>query len=296
MVIATGPYRAVIASVGASLRQLQYQGRDLIVPFAADQVRPFFRGAVLAPWPNRVVSGHYLLGGSAQQLALNESARRHALHGLVLWLDFAVASRESSAVSFMQVIEPQEGYPCRVALEVTYRLDALTGLAWQVTAISLSGPAAPYGTAPHPYLVAGPAGLNEWKLTLPARSVIDVDGPRLLPAGRREVAGSDFDFSVGKRLGAIEIDHAFGDIIWDNSSKASAILEDPSGSGVVMTWDKACPWVQVHTADQPLSEYDRLGLAVEPMTCPPDAFNSHQDLVWLEPGQTHQATWQIRAL
>jgi aldose 1-epimerase len=34
-----GAYEAHIASVGASLRALTFDGRDLVVPFAADEVR-----------------------------------------------------------------------------------------------------------------------------------------------------------------------------------------------------------------------------------------------------------------
>ena len=75
-------YEAVIASVGASLRSLTYEGRDLVVPFDADEVRPAYRGATLAPWPNRVVDGRYTFGGVEQQLPLTEPARGHALHGL----------------------------------------------------------------------------------------------------------------------------------------------------------------------------------------------------------------------
>jgi aldose 1-epimerase len=52
-------YTATIASVGASLRVLQHRDRDLVVPFEADQLRPVYRGAILAPWPNRVVEGRY---------------------------------------------------------------------------------------------------------------------------------------------------------------------------------------------------------------------------------------------
>ncbi|PKQ34450.1 MAG: galactose mutarotase, partial [Actinobacteria bacterium HGW-Actinobacteria-11] len=55
-----------------------------------------------------------------------------------------------------------------------------------------------------------------------------------------------------------------------------------------------CPWVQVHTADTPaVAATHRIGLAVEPMTCPPDAFNSGVDLVTLAPGEAHAASWRI---
>ncbi|QHK19032.1 hypothetical protein GU243_03865 [Pseudarthrobacter psychrotolerans] len=62
-----------------------------------------------------------------------------------------------------------------------------------------------------------------------------------------------------------------------------------------MAWGRACPWLQIRTADKPATAADRLGLAVEPMTCPPDAFNSGEDLIQLEPGSSHQAGWSIFA-
>lgn len=49
--IAAHGFQAVIASVGASLRALTADGRDLVVPFDADEVRRAYRGATLAPWP-----------------------------------------------------------------------------------------------------------------------------------------------------------------------------------------------------------------------------------------------------
>ena len=67
-----GDYEAIIASVGASLRTLTFDGRDLVVPFDADEVRPSYRGATLAPWPNRVVDGIYTFGGVERQVALTD--------------------------------------------------------------------------------------------------------------------------------------------------------------------------------------------------------------------------------
>jgi galactose mutarotase-like enzyme len=34
-------------------------------------------------------------------------------------------------------------------------------------------------------------------------------------------------------------------------------------------------------------------LAVEPMTCPPNAFRSGEALVTLEPGESHKAAWGL---
>ena len=37
----------------------------------------------------------------------------------------------------------------------------------------------------------------------------------------------------------------------------------------------------------------RTALAVEPMTCPPDAFRTGQDLVVLQPGESHTTSFQV---
>ena len=99
VVLRSGAYEAHIASIGASLRALTHDGRDLVVPFGADEVRPGFRGATLAPWPNRVVDGRYAFAGEEYRLSLTEPRRGHALHGLVAWLDFAVAEAGPDAAT-----------------------------------------------------------------------------------------------------------------------------------------------------------------------------------------------------
>jgi aldose 1-epimerase len=37
-----------------------------------------------------------------------------------------------------------------------------------------------------------------------------------------------------------------------------------------------------------------LAVAVEPMTAPPDALNSGQSLIWLEPGESSEGSWGLR--
>ena len=97
--IRSGGYVAEIASIGASVRTLRHEGRDLVVPFDADEVRPGFRGALLAPWPNRVVDGRYAFEGREFELPLTEPRRGHALHGLAAWLDFAPVEQSADAVT-----------------------------------------------------------------------------------------------------------------------------------------------------------------------------------------------------
>jgi len=296
--LTAGDYHATIASVGATLRTLQFDGRDLVVPFGADEVRPAFRGATLAPWPNRVVDGRYAFDGFEQQLALTEPNRGHALHGLAAWLDFAAVDRAADSVTFAATIEAQQGYPHRVEVSVAFTLDE-EGLHTTVTGTNTGPSRAPWGTGPHPYLVAGDGRVDDWTLTLPADEVLTVTEDRLVPIGLVDVATERdgvWDFRAARVIGDTFIDHAFTGLQRTADGAATVRVTAPSGTGVELAWGEDCPWVQIHTADQPVPELNRLGLAVEPMTCPPDAFNSGTDLVVLEPGASASASWTIRAV
>lgn len=296
-ILRSGDYTAVIASVGASLRCLRLGERDLVVPFDMDEVRPAFRGATLAPWPNRIVDATYDFDGATHLLAISEPARGHALHGLAAWLDFDAVDKAPDSVTLRATIQAQIGYPFRIRIDVTYALDA-EGLHESVTATNLGTAPAPYGTGPHPYLVAGAGLVDDWTLELPAAEVLTVTPDRLSPVAVESVDDhSEFDFRVARAIADAKIDHAFTRVDFTGEGgHATVRLTASDGDGVQMTWDEACPWVQVHTADRPDPALNRVGLAVEPMTCPPDAFNSGVDLIVLQPDASHTASWTIAAI
>lgn len=292
--IAMGPYSAVVTSRGGALRELQHNGRDLVVGFGAGGRIPDYRGVICAPWPNRLADGAYEYAGTAFQAVINEPERGAALHGLATDQVWDVRETTNSSVTLGCTVGAGPHYPADLDLEVSYTL-AADGLHCSVRAANTGGTAGPYGVCPHPYLVAGPAPLDEWTLELPASEYLAVTPDRLLPVGMKQVAGGSFDFRAERRLGPVKIDHAFTGITSDDSKTARVRVHDPSGTGVELEWGAEWAWVQIHTADKP-AKPDRLGLAVEPMTCPPDAFNSGTDLIHLQPGDTHTAAWAIRAL
>jgi aldose 1-epimerase len=299
-VLEHGPYRAEIAGVGATLRSLTHDGRDLVVPFGLDEVRPLYRGALLAPWPNRVVDGSWDDDGAERQLPLNEVERGHALHGLVQWADWAsdpADEADAHRASLVTRLAPSDGYPYRLELRAVYELgDA--GLVTTVTATNVGQGTAPYGVAPHPYLVAGEGRVDDWSLLLPAASYLEVTEERLVPTGVHGVTERDgFDFREARPVGDLFVDHAFTEIDADAEGRATVEVVARDGRGVAMSWAVSeLPWVQVHTGDRPEPELDRLGLAVEPMTCPPDAFTSGVDLVRLASGESHTVSWTIAAI
>ncbi|MFJ4227669.1 aldose 1-epimerase family protein [Paenarthrobacter nicotinovorans] len=289
-----GGYEAVVTERAAALRVLRFDGRDLVVPFPEGGPIPDYRGIIAAPWPNRIADGRYTFDGVSHQLAVSEPERGTALHGLAYPLDWTVKEHDPGSVTLTCTVGPTSGYPFVVELSTRYVLDE-TGLHTSVTAHNAADVAAPYGVCPHPYLVAGSSPLDEWILEAPASSFLEVTPDRLLPVSLEPVEGHEFDFRAARPIGATEIDHAFTDVTFDGGL-ARLALRDPAGTGVGMSWDGSCPWLQIHTADKPAPIPSRIGLAVEPMTCPPDAFNSGTDLIRLEPGAEHTASWSIYAL
>lgn len=290
-----GEYSAVVTQVGAGLRVLRHGGTDLVLGYDAEQVRPRYRGALLVPWPNRVVDGSYRFDGEELQLDLTEPERGHAIHGLVAWSRFDLLESAASSVLLGHEVVARTGYPFRVQVRARYELSD-DGMRCTVSARNVGRRRAPYGVGAHPYLLGGPGRVDDWQLKVPADRVQQVTGERLLPQGLVEVAGTDLDLRLGRTVGTTELDHAFTALTADPDGRVRATVTGPGGTGVEVEWDpEVQPWVQVHTADLPDPAESRRGLALEPMTCPPDAFSSGVDVVVLEPGEEHVAAWTIRA-
>lgn len=289
-----GRYAAVVTEVGATLRTLEYRDRPLVRAFDASELQPVWSGAVLAPWPNRIADGRYDFAGRTCQLPINEPERTTAIHGLVAWMPWTARPVSAASVQLECALWPTPGYPWRLQFIAEYRLDAEDGLHLTIGARNLSDGPAPYGVSVHPYVQAPSGRVDDWTLQLAAESVVDVDPERLLPRGSTSPVSDYEDFRKPRRIGPARIDHAYTDL--DPSAPREARVTDDAGLGVAVRWDAESRWVQVHTADRPEPQLNRTGLALEPMTCPADAFNGWTGLLVLEPGGSHRASWGIVAI
>ena len=144
----------------------------------------------------------------------------------------------------------------------------------------------PYGTGAHPYLTPGTERVDSATLRCPARTVLHAD-ERGIPTADVPVAGTEYDFRQARPIGATKLDNCFTDLERDADGLARVEL------GEVTLWmDAAYPYVMLFTGD-PLPDVARRSLAIEPMTCPPNAFRTGRDLIRLEPGQSASSTWGI---
>jgi aldose 1-epimerase len=289
--IAHGNHRAVVVEVGAGLREYTLNGRRMLDGYGADEMSSSGRGQLLIPWPNRIQDGRYSFDGQDHQLPLNDVEEQDAIHGLVRWASWTIADRAENRVVMEHVLHPRPGYPFTLSLSVEYRLSD-DGLRVRANATNCGPCPCPFGIGSHPYLaVAGPS-VDPLTLCVPGATVLRSD-ERGIPVGSFPVEGTDYDFRRPRMIGSTVLDHAFTDLERGEDGRARVELGHPGRREGVTLWvDETHPYVMVFTGD-PLPDVNRRSLAVEPMTCPPNAFRSGEGLIRLEPSQSFASSWGI---
>ncbi|PID50978.1 MAG: hypothetical protein CR980_00800, partial [Propionibacteriales bacterium] len=138
----------------------------------------------------------------------------------------------------------------------------------------------PVGYGAHPYIdagfFAGADSIADLNLEHTFAKALVTD-ERLLPV---ELADAP---AIG-RIRDTELDSA-----WTSPQNGWRVLLSNDAAQVEIT-ASGCEWVQVYTPPE------RDSIAIEPMTCGPNAFNDEitaNGLAWLEPGDHLGATWWV---
>jgi aldose 1-epimerase len=281
-----GDQRVVVVGVGGGLRRYSVGDRPVLDGYSVVSMCSSGRGQLLAPWPNRIEDGSYEFDGESYQLALDEPERRNAIHGLVRWSHWSVAEREADRAVVEHRLHPTPGYPFTLDLRVEYSL-ADDGLTVHVHATNAGEEACPYGFGAHPYFDAGGGLVDELELRVPAVIAL-ISDERSIPIGRQSVDGTELDFRASKPIASTQLDHCFTDLDRGRDDRARVEL----GERATLWVDESFPYVMVFTGDA-LPDVARRSLAVEPMTCAPNAFRTGDGLIRLEPGESHTGSWGI---
>lgn len=290
--IAFRDQRAIVTEIGGGLRTYTVGDHDVIDGYDEDTMCPSGRGQVLAPWPNRLEDGRYQFDDTDHQVPLDEPESHNAIHGLVRWRPWTVRTHEAHRVVVEHRLHPQPGYPFTLELTIEYTLSD-AGLTVTTTAANLGPDSCPYGIGAHPYLTLGQR-VDALTLRVHAQTVLESD-ERGLPNGSQAVDGSDYDFRRPRAIGTTILDHCFTDLDRDADGLARVALTDTEHDASVNLWiDGSYPYLMLFTGD-PLPDVARRALAVEPMTCPPNAFHTTTGVIRLPPRATHTSMWGITA-
>lgn len=288
--ISFGGQRATIVEVGGGIRQYEVEGRAVLDPYPESDLCDGAHGAPLIPWPNRLADGRYTFDRVRYQVPLTEPEKDNAIHGFLMWRPWRAVEQEPERVVMAAALHPLKGYPFGLELRIAYELSG-SGLTVTTTAENTGASACPFGHGQHPYLSPGEGLIDDCSLHLAGRTRISTDSKRQLPKGRYPVAGSEYDFLDSRNLGTTGIDFAFTDLDRDGDGLAWTRLTGTDGACASIWVDRSYPFVETYTGDTLAPARARRGLGTEPMTCAPDAFNSGDGLIRLEPGESFTGSW-----
>jgi aldose 1-epimerase len=287
--------QATVSSVGATLRALTRDSVPILWAQPLDGLLVGSSGQVLAPWPNRLAKGSYAFNGVTGKAALDEPERGNAMHGLVRWLEWTLDYHEKARLQLSCALAPQPAYPFLLALSIAYELRP-DGLHVRVHAESPSDRGAPFGIGFHPYVLAPAQGLGGCRLAVPATRHLRLD-ENGIPTGETALEGalSALATNEGIELEHQVLDDCFTGLVRDEEGTASVRFFS-SGSPfaeVALHLDRSFGYVMCYTGDTLAPSNRRRAVAIEPMTCPPNALASRTDVVALDPTNNFDAEFSI---
>ena len=293
----TGEHAVILSGAGATLNELTTRiagettnvvdGYENEEDFASHHLTQF-KGAKLSPFPNRINKGRYRFDGKDYQLAINFPAEGHSIHGLLYDVPFREVERWSNpGEAGVELSYPYAGdapgYPFKftISLSFTFKGDSLTCR----TVVTNKGPTPmPLGDGWHPYFTTG-SPIDDLHLQFPVTHKIEVE-PDMIPNGRTSRYQRFHSLSP---LNGEHFDDCFR--LAGSRGTARAVLND-SRKGIALTvWQETGKgkynYLQIYTPPE------RRSVALEPMTCPPDAFNNGIDLIRLAPEEQASFSWGV---
>lgn len=285
---------ATVSNVGAALKNLRVNNVDIITHTIGHDLNPYADGIVMAPWANRIDRGKWILNGEERKLEITDKSLDNAIHGLVNQSIFSVAKKTESSVSLNIRILPSAGYPFELDVAISYELQT-SGIRVTHSAVNRSAAKAPFVVGAHPLFEISGTATEDLEIKSAVRSV-DLVNERKIPIGKQKISGTEFDITEWRKLSTCDFDHGFSDLVRDGAGLAHHLLRSPRGDQLDIWQEQAFKYAFIFTPANFHNNADptlRKAIAIEPQTGPANAFNSKEDLIWLEPDQVFEASWGV---
>ena len=278
----TGSYLEVLSGFGAGLNDLVLidksgSKKSMVSGYRSDtEIRTShhskFAGSKLSPFPNRIFEGRYEFEGQDYQLPINEIELNNNLHAILHTRPFEVESTsadENAAVLVLKhsYLGTDKGYPFPYDIEIKYRFTTKE-ITISTTIVNTGDTNMPLGDGWHPYFEF--EDISKIKLQLgSAKRVSSL-------AGNEE--GEIHGFEAGKLIDQDQLDDCF---FVEEGDRFEVKLQDENSGLWLTCWQESqigkYQYLQIYTPP------NRKQIAIEPVTCPPNAFNSGDGLIILTP-------------
>jgi aldose 1-epimerase len=292
--LVSGASHAEVTGTGAALRGLSLDGIAVLDGFGIDELAPGGAGQVLAPWPNRLEDGKYTFDGTAASVPINEVERMNAIHGLVRWTEWTPVRITDSSTTLSTTLAPQSAYPWRLRLELTY---ALMPASFDVGFVAYNDDdrPAPFGIGFHPYFLAEGGDVDAASISMHAATHLRLDD-RALPVGGEPVAGGRFAAMAsieGLAARGAVLDDCFTDLVRGGEFANLTYHPGPASRPVELTLTGAFTHVMCFTGDTLAPPRRRRAMAIEPMTCAPNALRSGAGIATILPGESFSGSYIV---
>jgi aldose 1-epimerase len=284
MVVAAGDVTATfLPDLGMTGVSMRCRGREhLALPGGLPALRSgsTLGLPLLAPWANRLAARRYRAAGvdvNLRSLPLRTDGNGLPIHGLLVGQPGWTVDRRSSRggrASFRAAIDVDDRafpFPHRIEITVAARDRELT---LDTTVIATGARPVPVAFGWHPYLRLPGTPRRHWRLRLPARTHLALDG-RGIPTGAENAEPREAD-AIGRRT--------FDDL-YQLGRERTLALETEDGS-ISMHAGRGYAYAQVWVpAGRPFA-------ALEPMTTPTNSLvDGTTPLV--EPGDAYRAAFSL---
>lgn len=242
-----------------------------------------FKGSKLSPFPNRIPAGKYTFDDKEYQLPVNEVASNNQLHAMLHCRPFEIASETASKDGAALVLTydykgTDQGYPFPYLLTITYKLDA-SGVSVATDLENTTTTAIPIGDGWHPYFQFENVNLVELQMGAAERLSSNVGN------ALSDVHG----YEAGKVMEEDALDDCFE---VQKDKRFSLELKDPSSGVALEIWQESetnqYRYLQIYTPPT------RRCIAVEPVSCAPNAFNTGRGLIVLKPNEKVSMSFGIK--
>ena len=285
----TGDCLCLVPQRGACVLQLTLGGQNILDGYHEPhelELLAWSKNIVLFPFPNRLKDGKYTFDGVDYQYPINNAATQNAIHGhgkdVEMQVKNVFTDSDSASITCRYQNEGQDNpFPFPHSFEVTFSLLKPHHLRVKMSLRNDGHTAMPAGLGWHPY-VSLTDDVADLTLQMPACERIEID-QRMLPTGTKTTYTA---FAQPTKIGNTVLDNGF--FIAQNEAKQAEIsLVAPQGT--LHYWQQMgvgkFNFVQIFTPPH------RTCIALEPMTCNIDAFNSGDGLVVLLPTECLEATF-----
>lgn len=269
----------IYPNLGASLQKLAWKGNDIIKGIENDQegikaYHQLYTSAALFPFPGRIENGTYFYQEKAYALELNEPQRPNAIHGLVAFETFELVHtiQEGNSIKLEFLLSKKNastGFPFDFDLTIQYQIsNSNVDVSFQVE--NTGDTSFPFGIGWHPYFQT--SDLSETRLSFDAKNEV-VCNSNMIPIDQQPYTQSS-SFKIGSK----ELDTCF-------------VLEKPQLTLTTNTYQLN---IQMGASNPAFVQLyipnERDCIAIEPMTCIPNAFNHKKGLLKLAPNSSYTYT------